>query len=245
MDGQTPRGARPVAASSVRRLVFSDEFNGTAVDTNKWVARSWARGGAVAPDTWSYSPANVSEHGGSLELAIGNPAESTYTGAEIDTAGKFGFAFGTLEARVHMPPTTGHLGAVWLNTNTIHRVDGTARDGAEIDVVETNYQGDRYSATIHWDGYGADHQQSAAIAQAPALHSGWHVFGLNWTPSKLEFTYDGTVVRTVTDPALISQVSEYALLSHEVLDAWADGSIHDETFGPSSSMYVDYIRVWQ
>jgi len=245
VDPQTPSRVRPVSSAKVHTLVFSDEFNDITLDTTKWVARSWARGGAVAPDTWSYSPANVKEHDGSMELAIGHPADYTYTGAEIDSAGKFLYTFGTLEARVYVPPTKGHLAAVWLNTGTINNVDGSARDGSEMDITETNYASDKYTVTIHWDGYGTYHQQSGTVAQAPSLHSGWHVFGLNWTSTKLEFTYDGTVVRTVTDPVLISQVNEYALLSHEVLDGWADGSIHDEVFDSSSSMYVDYIRVWQ
>lgn len=53
------------------------------------------------------------------------------------------------------------------------------------------------------------------------------------------------MVRTVTDPKTISQAKEYPLLSHEILDQWADGSIHDEVFNSTSSFSVDYIRVWQ
>ncbi|MFF1357845.1 hypothetical protein [Streptomyces sp. NPDC058297] len=53
------------------------------------------------------------------------------------------------------------------------------------------------------------------------------------------------MVRTETDPKLISQVMEFPILSHEVLDNWADGSIHDETYEWTSNMYVDYIRIWQ
>lgn len=232
-------------ARTARTLVFSDEFNGTALDTTKWQARSWSRGGAVPPDTWSYSPSNVHVANGRLELSLGNPAPNTYTGAAIDTAGKFSYTYGALKARVKVPPINGHLAAVWLNTGSIGSVDGTARDGEEIDVVETNSQADKYAVTVHWDGYGADHRQSGQSVAAPSLHSGWHVFGLTWTPSRLIFTYDGTRVRTITDPALVSQVNEYVLLSHEILDGWADGSIHDEVFDPSSSMYVDWIRVYQ
>jgi hypothetical protein len=38
---------------------------------------------------------------------------------------------------------------------------------------------------------------------------------------------------------------EFPILSHEVLDNWADGSIHNETYEWTSNMYVDYIRIWQ
>jgi beta-glucanase (GH16 family) len=252
VDPTTPRGARPLAPSRARTLVFSDEFDGTDIDPAKWTKRNWQRTGAVYPDTWSFDPANVTTDGrGALAIHLRNPAPNEYTSGLIDSQGKFDYTFGTLEARVHIPPTNGHLAAVWiLPTNGLAPggvVDGTARDGAEMDILESNYQADKYTTTLHWDAFdGPNHQQSSAVAQTPTLHSTWyHTVGLNWTPTKLEFTYDGTIVRTVTDPAKISQVKEYPLLSHEILDQWADGSIHDEVFNWTSSMYVDYIRIWQ
>ncbi|MFC6355538.1 glycoside hydrolase family 16 protein [Luethyella okanaganae] len=253
IDPATPPHAKPLAASKARTLVFSDEFNGTTVDANKWSKRDWARSGAVEPDTWRYDPVNVTTDGrGALEMQVRNTAPSQYTGALIDSRGKFDYTYGTLEARVHTPyQTNGHLAAVWLLPTAGLApggvIDGTARDGAEMDIAETNYQADDYTISLHWDAFDApNHQQSSTLAAAPGLHSTWyHTFGLNWTPTKLEFTYDGNIVRTVTDPTLISQVTEYPLLSHEILDMWADGSVHNEIFDWNSSMYVDYIRVWQ
>ncbi|MFE5666881.1 family 16 glycosylhydrolase [Streptomyces niveus] len=251
VDTQTPRSAKPLVASKAKTLVFSDEFNGSTLDRGKWTARDWPRSGTVPPDTWKYDPANVAPNGaGNLEIKVRNPAANTYTGGLVDSNGKFDYTYGTLEARVKFPPTNGHLGAVWvlptagLSPGGVY--DGTARDGAEMDIVETNSQADRYTVSLHWDSFNApQHQQSSTVATAPGVHSGYHTVGLNWTATKLEFTYDGTVVRTVVDPKLISQVKEYPLLSHEILDQWADGSIHDEVFDSSSSFYVDYIRVWQ
>ncbi|MFI5694722.1 family 16 glycosylhydrolase [Kribbella sp. NPDC051586] len=256
VDPATPRGAqpltKPLAPGKTQTLVFSDEFDGTVVDSTKWTKRDWARTGTVAPDTWSYDPANVTTDGnGALAIRIQNPSPTVYTGGGMDSKGKFDYTYGTLEARVHIPPTNGHLGAVWaLPTNGLAPggvVDGTARDGAEMDIMESNSQADQYNTSLHWDAFsGPDHQSSAATATAPALHTTWyHTFGLTWTADKLEYTYDGTVVRTVTDPVKISQVKEYPVLSHEILDAWADGSIHDEVFDSTSNMYVDYIRIWQ
>jgi beta-glucanase (GH16 family) len=251
VDPSTPLGATPLASSTAQTLVFSDEFNGTTVDTTKWTKRDWVRGGAVPPDTWRYDPAKVTTDGrGALAIHLGNPAPNEYTGGCIDSKGKFDFTYGTLEARVHIPPTNGHLAAAWvMPTNGFApggAYEGTARDGAEMDIVESNFKADKYTVTLHWDGYGPEHRQSSTVAPAPGLHGQWyHTFGLKWTRNRLDFTYDGAVVRTVTDPKLISQVTSYPLLSHEILDAWAEGSIHDEVFDWTSSMYVDYIRIWQ
>ncbi|MFF7573971.1 family 16 glycosylhydrolase [Streptomyces sp. NPDC008061] len=255
VDPDTPAGVQPLASGGSRAaqtLVFSDEFNGSTVDSSKWTARDQEREGAAPGDTWWYKPSNVrTDNNGALALEVASMGPNTFSGARIDTQGKFKYTHGTLEASVHTPyVTNGHLAAVWLQADGGHTpggvVDGTARDGSEMDIVETAYQADKYPTAIHWDGYGADHQSIGATHNAPGLHSVWyHTFGLNWTPTKLEFTYDGTVVRTVTDPKLISQVMEFPILSHEVLDNWADGSIHNETYEWTSNMYVDYIRIWQ
>jgi hypothetical protein len=57
-------------------------------------------------------------------------------------------------------------------------------------------------------------------------------------------SYDGTVVRTITDPKLISQVREFPIVSNEII-GYAQGDIHDAPLDWHSTMYVDYIRVWQ
>ncbi|MFD7920605.1 family 16 glycosylhydrolase [Streptomyces sp. NPDC059740] len=256
VDPATPAGVRPEgvdpAQAAAQTLVFSDEFDGDSVSSARWTARDQQRDGAAAGDTWSYDPADVrTDTRGALALDVRQLGPHEFAGGRIDSQGRFAYTHGTLEARVHTPAATnGHLAAVWLQADAGltpgGAVDGTARDGMEADVTETNYQADRYSATLHWDGYGADHRSSSTVVAAPGLHSSWyHTFGLSWTATRMEFRYDGTVVRTVTDPQLISQVSEFPILSHEVLDGWADGSIHDETYGPASTMYVDYVRVWQ
>ncbi|WP_405482999.1 family 16 glycosylhydrolase [Streptomyces sp. NBC_00009] len=255
VDPTTPAGVQPLTADGTRAaqtLVFSDEFNGSTVDSSKWTARDQERSGAAPGDTWWYKPGNVrTDNNGALAIEVHNIGTGVYSGGRIDSQGKFKYTYGTLEAGVHTPyVTNGHLAAVWLQADGGPTpggvVDGTARDGSEMDLVETAYQADKFSTAIHWDGYGADHQSLGTTPAAPGLHSVWyHTFGLNWTPAKLEFTYDGAVVRTETDPKLISQVMEFPILSHEVLDNWADGSIHDETYEWTSNMYVDYVRIWQ
>ncbi|MFJ9038131.1 family 16 glycosylhydrolase [Streptomyces sp. NPDC102406] len=256
IDPATPAGVQPLgtgtATAAAQTLVFSDEFDGATLDAARWTARDQERSGAAGTDRWWYKPAGVRTDGaGALAIDVKQLAEGQYAGGRIDSQGKFDYTYGTIEARIHTPAATnGHLAALWLQADAGLTpggvVDGTARDGAEMDVTETNYQADKYSVTLHYDGYGADHKSSGTVAEAPGLHSTWyHTFGLSWTPTRLTFLYDGAVVRTVTDPRLVSQVAEFPILSHEVLDGWADGSVHDETFDWHSTMYVDYLRVWQ
>jgi beta-glucanase (GH16 family) len=251
VDPATPRHARPcgrVAPHST--LVFSDEFTGSSVDTAKWNILDVDRGTQSNGIDYWYKASNVRLTNGALAIDISKLGTNSYGGGRVDTQGKFDFTFGTIEYSIHIPPTQGHLAAAWLQaTNGLTPggvVDGTARDGAEIDIIESFSTSDQYGVTIHWDGYGASHQSSNVTVNAPGLHDGtwYHVFTTSWTASQLTFSYDGTVVRTITDPDLISQVQEFAIASHEIIP-YAQGNIADAPLDYTSTMYVDYVRIWQ
>ncbi|WP_432164705.1 glycoside hydrolase family 16 protein [Streptomyces sp. bgisy031] len=191
----------------------------------------------------------ITSDGGNLALDLTQLAANQYAGGRVDTQGKYDYTHGTLEARVHVPATDGHIGAVWLQADGGLTpggvIDGTARDGAEIDIMESTYKADKYPATVIYDGYGSGYRSSSTVVNAPNLHGVWyHTFGLEWTPTSPTYLYDGAVVRTVTDPNLISQVQEFPILSHEVL-ASSEGSVTAAPLDWHSTVYVDYVRIWQ
>jgi beta-glucanase (GH16 family) len=250
VDRATPQSVRPLVGGTAQALVFSDEFTGTSLNTAKWNAVEQHRAsGNHGVDYW-YKSANVRLTNGALALDISQLGTDSYGGSRVDSQGKYDLTFGTIEFSVHVPPTIGHLAAAWLQASNGltpgGAVDGTARDGAEIDVTETFSTGDQFGVTIHWDGYGADHQSSNTVANAPGLHNGawYHTFTLNWSSTRMTVSYDGTVVRTITDPKLISQVGEFPIVSNEII-GYAQGDIHNAPLDWHSTMYVDYIRVWQ
>lgn len=250
IDPHTPSGARPAAGGYGQRLIFSDEFDGTALNTHKWTARDEPHDNG----TWWYKPENVRLNGrGGLALALGKNAAGDYTFSRIDSKGNFDFTFGTIEYRMHVPPTIGHLAAAWMmptnGTSPGGVINGNARDGAEIDIAETFSADDKYAITLHWDGYGKDHQMSQQVVKAPGLHQQWwHTFTLNWWSNRMVFSYDGQPVRRITDPPdgkLISQVKSYPIASNEMHKGWCDGDIHHAPLNWESAVLVDYIRVWR
>ncbi|WP_428949928.1 glycoside hydrolase family 16 protein [Streptomyces sp. cg35] len=249
VDPASPAGVRPLGAerASASELVFSDEFTDSALDSTKWTALDQERDPHDGIRWW-YKPANVRPDAagqGALAIDVRNIGAGQYAGGRIETKSKYAWHGGAIEFKVHVPPTNGHLAAVWLQHPTHGSTPGTAADGAEIDIAETAYQSDTYSTNIHYDGYGADHKASPGVLDAAALHSTyWHTFGLSWTGDYLKFLYDGQVVRTVTDPQQIPLVDEFIVISHEI-SAFPEGNIADETFDSGSTMYVDYVRVWK
>ncbi|PKH20892.1 hypothetical protein CIG19_17030 [Enterobacterales bacterium CwR94] len=254
VDALTPANALPLGFSAhpdspQPKLVFSDEFSAPELDTTKWTARDQHRGRGNNGAQWWYKPANVRKAAGNDALAIDirKIGDNVYAGGRIDTQGKFDFTFGTFECRMHIPAADGHLAAAWLQSAVgLPEGEGvTARTGAEIDVIESNSTGDHYAVTLHWGGYGKYHQQSSETVAAPHLRSNWyHTFAVNWGPDKMDFTYDGKIVRTISDPRLISQVREYPILSNEIIP-FAQGDIHHAPLDVSCTMYIDYVRIWQ
>merc|ERR1712150_173947 len=121
---------------------------------------------------------------------------------------------------------------------------GNANNGAEIDIIEANEQADRFSTSIHWDGYGDDHKSSGQRVDAPGLHKNYHTFTLQWSEKYLRFYYDGVKVREVSDTNKIPNVPEYIIASGGIFSGgWVDGDI--ETSKWPDKMFIDYVRVWR
>jgi beta-glucanase (GH16 family) len=240
---ETTPDARPLVGGEGQSLVFSDEFSGTSLDTSKWYAVELKRPPGNQKVEYWYKSSNVRITNGVLALDICKipDKENAYGGSRVDS--RFAFKFGTIEYRIHVPPTIGHLAAVWLQAS--NGIQPHARDGAEIDIAETFSQGDKFAVTIHWGHYEDNPQSDRCDVPAPGLHAEWyHTFTLNWSSAELIVSYDGKPVRTIVDPDRISQVHEFPIVSNEII-GFAEGNIHDAPLDWHSTMYVDYIRVWQ
>lgn len=251
VDRTTPPAARPLVGGEGQSLVFSDEFSGTSLDPEKWNAVEQERPGLGnhGVEYW-YRSSNVRiadkpDQPGDrvLALDICKTADNVFGGARVDSHQNFDFVFGTIEYRIHVPPTIGHLAAVWLQATKEIKPD--ARDGAEIDIAETFSPEDKFAITIHWGDYKHNPKSDRRDVVAPRLHEDWyHTFTLNWSSTALIVSYDGKPVSTIVAPCLISQVNEFLIASNEVI-RFAEGDIHNAPLDWHSTMYVDYIRVWQ
>ena len=217
-------------------LVWSDEFNGTALDMTKWNYRRLGprKGGVNVKDTVTL------DGKGHLVLTTKQSGEKYHT-AMIGTQGKFEPTFGYFECRVKLQKQVGHWSAFWLQSPTMGKeVGNTADSGTEIDIFEyLRREVDIVNHTLHWDGYGEDHKSAQKKPQIPGLSEGWHTFGLLWTEEQYVFYVDGK--ETWRTNQAISKRSEYIILSQEV-GKWA-GDITKAKL--PDSLFVDYVRVYQ
>ncbi len=115
--------------------------------------------------------------------------------------------------------------------------------GMEIDIMESlGIWGDNKTQNaLHWDGYGADHQQtdSGTLSISPTP-DGYHVYAVDWRPGKMDFYIDNNLVWTYENPR-VKSVAAYLILSLQV-GGWAGNSDITDING---KLYVDYVRIYE
>jgi hypothetical protein len=179
-----------------------------------------------------YRENQVSVSGGDLHLtAIATP--STVDGVTYNYqsglihSSTYGYAYGYCEARIYTPPASPGVIAnwpAWWLTGQSWPTDG------EIDIMES------------LNGHAASTFHSATnpngLSQtATGDYTGWHNYGVLWTPGELQFYYDGNLQHTVTTG--VTSVPLEMVLNYAV-----SSSVGGPTTTPAT-MLVDYVHVYQ
>jgi len=228
-------------------LTLADEFDGPALDPTIWEHRlpGPRRQAVNTPDAVSFDGA------GNLVIDTWTEEGTHYTGM-IGTQGRFEQAYGWFEARIRFEDAAGMWSAFWLQSPDMGSFLGDPeRAGVEMDVVEHDLftsvaTQPTWHAALHWDGYGPEHKFRDSLAPMPDIGDGFHVYGLEWTPTALRFYYDGALLWDAS-AGPISKRAEFLILSSEV-----EGSLLNQLppggYGPRSGahprMLVDWVHVY-
>lgn len=260
---QTPRGQ--TIDYSDWNLVWSDEFDGDKLDMTSW--RS-AGDGPRRGGYWDIGEAFVEDGNLILRteyLSDGRFGPGWYSGA-IETRELKKFKYGYFECSCISPFGEGLWAAFWMFSHGVGTIDGTGRDGAEIDVFESPYFGytnplkrNAISSTIHFDGYGDAHQSvTIGSYKAPNIYTEYNTFGVEWNENKCVFYVNGVETDRITGDA-VPQVEEWLMLSAEVNGnhcipgANSDGKVVKSQNGNINNnksdmapfdFVVDYVRVY-
>lgn len=243
-------------------LVWSDEFDGTGLDTTKWHGHGCDSGAAIRRGSyWSTSVLRVED--GCLHIPTeyypdglnGNGKPGWYT-CGIDTSGLYYQRYGYFEVRCILPKGAGLWAAFWMLCGGMSHVDGTGLDGAEIDIFESPFSTDRYSrrvsSNIHIDGYGED-LKSMHVCEPYILinnpYEEFNTYGLEWNEYGYTFYVNG-IKTGESNFGGASQTPEYMILSVEVGGenaepgaSWASGALSaDEA---PTDFIIDYVRAYQ
>ncbi len=237
-------------------LVFSDEFNGTELDSSKWVTQ-YLWGDALVinseeqhyvdiqnkPD-FGYNPFTFD--GESITInSIETPDDlaekaygQKYLSGMFTSYDSFKFTYGYVEARVQLPFGQGLWPAFWLLN--AYYVD----DKPEIDIME--FIGDNQDVVYHTyhyhDSDGTLRSTESAPSSGVDFTNGWHTFGVEWLPGVLIFYVNGIEKHRVVD-AKVSQQEMY-IIANTALGGWWPGS-PDSTTNFPAQYKIDYIRAYQ
>lgn len=201
-------GGGPLAKSTASywQCTFTDEFDGSVLDTTKWAAQQTAISGfRSGPACFKSSTANVSVANGLLNLTARQEATpfvcrspegdfaSQYTSGSVSTFGTFSQAYGRFEVRARLPAATvrGLQEAIWLWPVNSTKYGPYWPMSGEIDIAEVySVLPDRAIPYIHYVPARVDYSVTnnyCMIADISQLHT----YVVEWTPAAITVIYDG------------------------------------------------------
>jgi len=237
-----------------KKLVWSDEFDGTVPDPEKWVHEI----GDGCPEVcgWGnneleyYTDQNAFLNNGHLVIEARKESKGgkPYTSSRIVTRDKNAFAYGRVDARAKLPFGQGIWPAIWMLGTSITGIGWPAC--GEIDIMEMiGGQGreNTIHGTAHWDNDG----QHASFGKSFVLNNGtfaddFHLFSIEWDSKKIEWYVDDVLYNTIdiTPGELDEFRKEFFIIINLAVGGNWPGHPDDQTAFPQR-MTVDYIRVYQ
>lgn len=254
-------------------LVFSDDFNGTELDTTKWNRIdyvSWnvsdwrkyqSRDDELVTVNGDGTVSLWGKYGDYTSQADQAGTNDTYACGGIFTDKTFTFQYGYVEVRAKFDCTAGAWPAIWMMPT-----DGSNWPKmGEIDIMEhLNYQGIVHQ-TIHYnDADGTRTSQSTTNADGdstayfdqddPNDKLDFHTYGVEWTEDGVKFYMDGKNTATFNTEALnpnwpFSKDDNpyYLLLDMQYGGQWVEDALPDGSSldpNPNVAMTIDYVRVY-
>ncbi len=231
------------------RLVWHDEFDGTALDETKWEPLD--RRDSFNNEKQYYHPNQVAVADGNLQLtAIDVPRSGKAYQSGLITSREI-FGPGRFEARLDLPTSQGMWPAFWLNANQI-----PWPQGGEIDIMENRgSQPFLTSSDYHWQTepgpccnqhqYVFDEYTASQDGQPVNFHNDFHTYTVEWDDTLLRYYVDGNLHFAVTEtPSRPIFETAKNIIVNLAVGGHFGGDPNETTIWPQT-MYVDYIRYWQ
>ena len=258
--------------SSDWTLVWSDEFDGTELDTTKWThdtgngfvgADGTYVGGWGNNELQTYQEGNVSVDGEHLilqareEEVTDDYGTYDYTSGKITTRGKFSQKYGRFEARMKLPEGQGYWPAFWMMPED--DVYGGWAASGEIDIMENaGVNLDHIGGAIHYGGQWPNNTYTAKDYHFPADRNitDFNVYAVEWEPGEIRWYVNDELYQTLNNwsttsdgnPAKFSYPApfdqEFFLILNLAIGGWYGGGPNESTPIPGEVL-VDYVRAYE
>jgi beta-glucanase (GH16 family) len=212
--------AQHAASSQALRwkLVWSDEFDGVALDKTKWdfdtgngfynqAAKVWVSGwGNEELQYYTSRPKNAFVRDGALHIrALKEVYQGCgFTSARLKSRKQGGHPlfikkYGRFEFRAQLPTGKGLWPAIWMLPQD-EKYGGWAASG-EIDIVEAKGQEpDRVLGTLHFGSRwpGNTHAGRQHVLPSGSSIAEFHIYALEWEPGEIRWYVDANLYATQT-----------------------------------------------
>ena len=233
-------------------LAWSDEFNGTTLNTKDWNYEQGGGGwGNNELENYTNRTQNVFLSAGHLIIEARSEAYggSSYTSGRLTTQGKQQFTYGRIDIRAKLPVSTGMWPALWMLGSNISSVPWPGC--GETDIMELiGKSPNQVTGSLHWlqaGGSEGTYNNNYDLSTGD-FSAQFHVFSLIWKQDSVKFLVDDHVYvngskANVTSGTYPFNSPFFFIFNVAVGGAWP-GPPDNTTVFPQR-MFVDYVRVFQ
>jgi beta-glucanase (GH16 family) len=241
-------------SSSSSPYLWSDEFDGDAIDTSKWSFEIGTGASGWGNNEWEYytdRKENAYIKDGVLHIRAQKEdyKGSKYTSARMITKDKFSFTYGTVEARIALPTGKGIWPAFWMLGQNIDKVSWPAC--GEIDIIEAINDENIVYGTHHWQyngnhaSYGNNTKDYYGTSKELDITQ-FHTYKMVWNEKLIamyvdDFKYQEIDIEKAKDGLEAFHKPQFFILNVAVAGNWPGFEVDDTQF--PNEMLVDYIRV--
>jgi beta-glucanase (GH16 family) len=240
-------------------LVWSDNFS-AGVPGSTWSTCSGSCAGGI--NSYTSSSSNVSVNSSNQLVITATKSGSSYSSAEVVSNSISDSPYGAIEANIKMPSGQGLWPAFWVDGG------GSWPNGGEIDIIEAPAFGadPNYAIfTLHGPWTQTDPNDNYQIYETATtalgdLSTGFHTYGVIWTPNSIVWTIDGVGYAQATPsnlvpeaaPWVFNNVASYQVVLDLAVGGWPCNSSGNPVPPPSpcpgasfpAQMVVNWVHVY-
>lgn len=233
-------------------LAWSDEFNGTALNTADWNYEQGGSGwGNNELENYTNRTQNVFLSAGHLVIEARQESYggNNYTSGRLTTQGKRTFTYGRIDIRAKLPVSKGMWPALWMLGSNISSVPWPGCGETDIMELIGTYPS-RVTGSLHWQQSGGS---EGTYNNNYNLTSGdfsqqFHVYSIIWQKDSVQFLVDDQPyvnggASDVTSGNYPFNSPFFFIFNVAVGGNWP-GPPDNTTVFPQR-MFVDYVRVFQ
>jgi beta-glucanase (GH16 family) len=205
----------PPAAPAGMTFDWSDEFDGSSVNTAVWNfdlgTANGARWGNNELQFYQSQNATVANGTLTIEARRESVGGMAYTSARLQTSRKKTFGYGRFEMRAKLPYSQGLWPAFWLlgsTCNSFNLYGGNVNwpNCGEIDIMEMIGGAGTKDFTTHGTVHFANDtnvpsNRSFFKTHTQKLSSGFNTYAIDWLPTGFTWYFNGTAFATLPMPA--------------------------------------------